>query len=557
MKGNLLLLVVISAIMVSSGCTLIQRPCEKTTDCGPQEICEDGYCSALTCRDADETCDTAADCCPGMTCDKQVCRILRCPGDCDDNDTCTFDTCNVSSEQCVHSTVPSCCGNGICEEDCGSCPKDCGCGPGLLCQADACVDETASLLSSIKDRYAISLCKEKTLNSWKLGKYEDVVTLSENCSESFSSAIGDVRALQATKNGSRQGLIDAELKVLDSGLEEQYFLHGMAQTLIKKKGGSGYDNLQYLQDMEAALAHLENALFDIYLIKSDGRVEWTDAHESLFAEYAGIYRGMNEEINSLYDELGDYDYKYAFQVDPDDPMVARIAEAYTAGGDEDAIKLGLLRYVYMTVEYTPDPEWKTEWVQPPTYTIFTGKGDCDDSAVLLASLFLRAGVEKTSLCSVDSDYDEENDHLTVGVREDSGLLMIYESVWSPSDYLYYGEDEDPPVLPEPVSAYEYPGRVLYCFEPEEEVSYALADKCEDGTPYSECSEDEPWFCDDGYLIADCGRCGCTGEYPFCATGGVDEGGCFACHGVWTAEYGACCPNSYPEYRPDEDMCYRD
>ncbi|MBU1198097.1 hypothetical protein KJ765_06345 [Candidatus Micrarchaeota archaeon] len=32
--------------------------------------------------------------------------------------------------------------------------------------------------------------------------------------------------------------------------------------------------------------------------------------------------------------------------------------------------------------------------------------------------------------------------------------------------------------------------------------------CNDGTPYGECSQDRPWFCQDGTLIEDCGACGC-------------------------------------------------
>jgi hypothetical protein len=428
-----------------------------------------------------------------------------------------------------------------------------------VCWNTACQDETNYLINSIKENHSVETCRQKVLDKWELGSFGDVAGLAENCSATLSDAIGEIRALPQTGNASQR---DAELLVLESKREELYFMHSMAETIGKRENFSKdeYDNLEYLQDMKEGLSHLENAMYKLYLIKTNSSLNWSGAHETLFNEYAGKYRGMNQRINALYDDLGSYDYKNAFHVDPNDPLVIAIADGITPGRSQGEIRLELLQYVYWNVEYVPDPNWQTDWVQPPAYTMMMGQGDCDDSAVLLASLFLRAGVENTELCEVDSDYDGSGDHLTVGVRSDTGPYMVYESVWPPSDYLYYGENETPPESPEPVSSYNYPADILYCYEPEEEISYALADKCSDGTPYGECSEDIQWFCDNGTLVADCGRCGCPTEYPHCATGGEYAGVCSACSkasDVWIAEYGVCCPKGYPEYDPEDETCRRD
>lgn len=539
--------------MAFSGC--LSKPCEKTTDCGPNEICKDSYCAVPTCRQQNETCDVASDCCQGMTCENSHCRLLQCP-DCDDDNLCTSDFCNVTSEQCGHTFVLSCCGNEQCEagENCGTC-ADCACSPGFVCTGNTCVEETANLINSIKTNHSLEICRQNVLNKWSLGRYGEVKTLSENCSAAFSGAIAEIRSI-GPDNQTR-----AELLLLDSELEELYFMHYMAETIEKKEtqSKSAYDNFQYLSDMKSALFHLETAMYDLYLIKMDYPASWGSSHEALFDGYAGKYEEMNQRINALYDDIGNYDYKYAFQVDPNDPLVIDISDEVTPGRNQQEIRLALLQYVYSHVEYVPDPNWQTDWVQPPAYTLMTGQGDCDDSSVLLASLFLRAGVEDTLLCSVDSDYDGIGDHLTVGVGQDSGPTMIYESVWPPSDYLYYEENETPPTAPQPVSTYNYPAYILYCAEPSVVMGYALADKCSEGTPFGECSSYGQWYCDNGTLVPDCVRCGCPSDTPNCATGGEDEGYCFVCEritAIWIPEYGVCCPRGYPEYDPDEEKCYK-
>ena len=47
--------------------------------------------------------------------------------DCDDNNSCTTDTCNGDTGVCAYTTIDNCCGNEYCEiGESSSCTDDCG-----------------------------------------------------------------------------------------------------------------------------------------------------------------------------------------------------------------------------------------------------------------------------------------------------------------------------------------------------------------------------------------------------------------------------------------------
>ena len=54
---------------------------------------------------------------------------VGCPDTCDDNNSCTNDTCSASTDfKCVHEDIAPCCGNGVCEKSedlANECPEDC------------------------------------------------------------------------------------------------------------------------------------------------------------------------------------------------------------------------------------------------------------------------------------------------------------------------------------------------------------------------------------------------------------------------------------------------
>lgn len=561
--------VLVFAFVLFSGCASGAKvACNKTTECAPDEVCSGGFCerpSAPTCRSEGQTCDVSSDCCDGMGCKGNKCTLMQCTENCDDGKPCTADSCDTSTGQCVHSTIPSCCGNGICEsgESCASCTNDCGCASGEVCADNACINEIENELNRIEGNATIETCRQKVLNEWKLKNYDGVMVDAESCAGQMSEAEGELETLRNMGgiNQSQKDEIAAASLTMGSKQEEMYALRFLAETYKKRETMSenAYDNLAYLQDLKTALSHLENSIYKLYQLKTTLPQEWRNqTHGALFLSYAEQYRGVNQQINSLYDDIGDYDYKYAFQVDPNDPLVIEISDRITGENSTEEVPQALLEFVYYSVEYVADPDWQTDWVQPPAYTMMAGTGDCDDKSVLLASLFKRAGVEGTHLCFVDTgDADSESDHLTVAIKYTGGTYDMYESTWAPEDYLPYSEDNQ--TVPFPVARKDYPGTITSCFYPEDVVSYALADKCEDGTKYGQCSLEKPMFCtEEGELIDDCERCGCDSEYPNCAKTGEFKGTCRVClksSDVWIDKYAVCCPRGYEDYDPVEDTCW--
>ena len=64
----------------------------------------------------------------GIDCGGPCLACQQCPSSCDDLNSCTQDSCDVSTEyQCKNEIISNCCGNNICEssETSDSCPKDC------------------------------------------------------------------------------------------------------------------------------------------------------------------------------------------------------------------------------------------------------------------------------------------------------------------------------------------------------------------------------------------------------------------------------------------------
>ena len=512
------------------GC--ITQSCERTTDCPPTQICQGGYCITPSCRLENETCDMNLDCCNEMLCENMRCVVRECP-DCDDGDNCTEDICNFNTSfQCIHQTVTPCCGNNICEvgEDCENCMQDCSCNESQVCVGGVCTN----LLTAIEKNYPINACREGLFNAWQMTDYAGVKNKSTECSEMLSNFISDLDDLEERGElGENQTtLVKIRILELKSMREEVYFIKNLAE--IGEDETEENETIQYLNGLRDALSHLRYAMYDLYLLKQSYPGYWSDDHDELFDEYSERYEGINQNINALYDEMGSYDYKYAFQVDPNDPIVIDLVENLTNGiDDEYEISYALFEYVLTNISYTYDPDWKTDWVQPPAFTIMKGSGDCDDHTVLLASLFYRAGVGNTLLCNVGED------HITVGVEDWEGDYIIYETAWK--------EDVD-----EPLYEWNYPGEIDYCYSPQK---LELVYRCDDGTLYGECSIDKPRFCDDGAWILDCMKCGCPSNYPHCAEVGEDQGDCFSCPKgwEWDIEHSVCCPKGY-YYNPNTDDC---
>lgn len=161
---------------------------------------------------------------------------------------------------------------------------------------------------------------------------------------------------------------------------------------------------------------LESLSFQ-YTIKTKYPSYWDEDTQEVFDSQSNAYESGNQVINNYYDSLGDPYYKYYLQVNPNDPTIIKVADELTTGlTDEDEIKWTLLKYVRENVNYKHDPNWETDWIRPPAYTLLKGWGDCDDMAILLHSLYLRSGID-SKFAIVDSDADGRIDHATVTVSE--------------------------------------------------------------------------------------------------------------------------------------------
>lgn len=131
-----------------------------------------------------------------------------------------------------------------------------------------------------------------------------------------------------------------------------------------------------------------------------------------------LHDQINQMINSYYDEEYGWYAKYFFQVNPNDHVIIEITDDLVNGIiDQESIKWKLFEFVRDEVEYKYDPYWQTDWVQQPALTLLYGKGDCEDHAILLASMSMRAGISDVELCMADTNGDGLDDHMFVVVGD--------------------------------------------------------------------------------------------------------------------------------------------
>lgn len=528
-------------LLLAGCCNLLETKCTKTTDCKANELCQGGYCVEIPpCRDVGETCDTADDCCDEFLCEESLCVKKVCPN-CNDGDECTTDTCDFSTQfECQHEDIVPCCGNDACEdnEDCEVCSADCGCEDGQLCEDGECISAYSTRKDEIFEEYDLDVCYDEIDTMWDYENYPEVRDKIVSCRAKIISYTADLRDLEDELPLTDEEKNNTEVAILYAKSHDQYwlYLYDMSYVIEKLYDDEYESDYEYVSELKGGLYELRDSLYYLYRIKEEYPSSWKEYLQEDFDSTANLYKGMNQRVNSAYDTFGSYDYKYALQVDPNDPFVIAKVDELTEGmgGDQDAMKLVLFEYVQENVEYKHDPAWQTDWVQPPVYTLMTGEGDCDDHAVALVSMMLRAGVD-AQLCDAYVESYEYPDHLTVASGD-----YIYDATWDD---------------PDPYHISEYPVYYVECYSPEEVQEYAYAPKCSDGTLYDYCSDyNIGSYCYNGELIEDCEYCGCPSDYPYCQTTGYGAGGCFTC-GSGYVGYGdgGCCDIGY-EYYGDGICC---
>ncbi len=285
-----------------------------------------------------------------------------------------------------------------------------------------------------------------------------------------------------------------------------------------------------------------------------------------------LHNQINQEINSYYDMEYGWDAKYFFQIDPNDLVIVDITDNLVKGlSDQESIKWRLFEFVRDEVEYKYDPNWKTDWVQPPALTLLYGKGDCDDHAILLASLFMRAGIDGVELCTADTDNDGVYDHMFVGVGEigwDATCKDCESSApgdienWESECFDVNGVIRDPGILKRLKCPEGYVlGEDNLC-HPRCGDSYCPAGTmCCNGRCYEPClagyilGEDCMCYtkCDGGYCVE--GVC-CNGKCVSCPSGYVLGKDCMChprCGDGYCLEGSICCNGEC--YEPCPSGCY--
>ena len=522
--------------LLGYGCLedVVKTPCNTTVECSSTQVCEEGYChTPPQCRAEGQTCDVNADCCNPFMCEGNRCVQKSCPADCNDRNSCTRDYCDYSTNfTCMNRPIIPCCGNGICEgpsENCAGCP-DCNCNAANeSCISEACVSTFDYEVGGMERQYNITTCENEIDRAWDARNYASAKARIEPCRQEASSYKNDVEELgrRVSLDGSQANHSGALINRLDA-LDRLWAYYGREIAITEKTdSGAEYKDAEKVGDLKGARAELEWAIYDLLLIMNERPGEWDGDDDAFLSRAKNLYNDNNQRINSLYDGICGSECKYAMQVDPMNPRVIEATDGLKRGiSDQAEVEMKLLTYARNNVNYSYDPNWQTDWVQPPGYTLITRYGDCEDKSVLLASMFLQAGVEGVEVCSVDSDWDLEDDHETVAVY-DGWARTFYEATW---------ENET-----EPIPEGEYEGRWT-CYNVLAIQEDALTPTCYDGTPYGECAEGGIDYCgSDGILISDCERCGCNAQWPYCITEGTDEGYCFRCGMNWN-HYpdGTCC-----------------
>ncbi len=110
--------------------------CDDGNPC-TRDLCGPGGCVHV---DLSRPCDDGERCTVADTCVAGEC--VGTARSCDDGYACTIDSCEPELG-CTFETITPCCGDTVCSdgEGCETCPGDCACQAGTLCESVACVDD--------------------------------------------------------------------------------------------------------------------------------------------------------------------------------------------------------------------------------------------------------------------------------------------------------------------------------------------------------------------------------------------------------------------------------
>ncbi|NIO19911.1 MAG: hypothetical protein GTN76_04015 [Candidatus Aenigmarchaeota archaeon] len=103
----------------------------------------------------------------------------------------------------------------------------------------------------------------------------------------------------------------------------------------------------------------------------------------------------------------------------DPEIVRKLAVSVISSGSENPVIL-LHRYVHENVKYVDDPKGE-EYIATPCETIMTGGGDCEDHAILFASMLESVGTDAKIVWLKDT-------HTLVGIETDGDINLEIENI---------------------------------------------------------------------------------------------------------------------------------
>ena len=197
--------------------------------------------------------------------------------------------------------------------------------------------------------------------------------------------------------------------------------------------------------LEAANSFIDEmaAIRDILYFYYEARTyyshtDYYKAHEVDFSdenvrENLLMYNELVPLVSTVYDSAFEHPVtKYIISVDPEGGWVKETTDSLVEGmGDTQDSSFAILDYVRSHVTYKHDPAWLNDLPQPAIVTALLGTGDCDDMSIMLASMFIRAGVPEVELCLADTDLDGIADHM---VTQTGGLTVWDGTCFDCGDY---------------------------------------------------------------------------------------------------------------------------
>jgi len=175
-----------------------------------------------------------------------------------------------------------------------------------------------------------------------------------------------------------------------------------------------------------------------------------DPSDSILCKYTWNYGGTRSLSLSIPQSLADYyrglsrdvwseDGYSRFVLDPkDDALMIQLRDALLLNNSYQATIENALAFVQKAVSYQLDPAG-FEYPRYPVETLIDRVGDCEDSAILYASIVRTFGYSAGALLvSVDTDGDQVMDHIVVFVRVADCFIEAHpdRSLWTISGKTY-------------------------------------------------------------------------------------------------------------------------